>query len=213
MKKCSFKKNGIEISNFVFDEDSRKELRSELGIEDHTNIIGFAGELSDRKNPLFAVEIYAKFLSLHPDSAFFIFGNGRDEKQVVERVKELQLTDKIIFMGRKFNLNKWYSAMDVFIFPSKTEGFGFVLLETQVNGLPIVCSQGIPSEAIQTDSVCQLSFDDENGWLTGLNNRISIAERQENSKKNAAIIEKNGYSISATAKDLAQLIESLVKKG
>lgn len=206
-------KNGIELSNFVFDKDSRKELRSELGIEDHTNIIGFAGVLSDRKNPLFAVEMYAKFLPLHPDSVFLIFGNGRDEKQVVERVKELQLTDKIIFMGRKLNLNKWYSAIDVFIFPSKTEGFGFVLLETQVNGLPIVCSQGIPSEAIQTDSVCQLSFDDENGWLTGLNNRISIAERQENSKKNAAIIQKNGYSISATATELAQLIEDLVKKG
>lgn len=206
-------KNGIEISNFVFDEGSRKELRSELGIEDHTNIIGFAGVLSDRKNPLFAVEMYAKFLLLHTDSVFLIFGSGNDEQQVVERVKELQLTDKIIFMGRKLNLNKWYSVIDVFIFPSKTEGFGFVLLETQVNGLPIVCSQGIPSEAIQTDSVCQLSFDDENGWLTGLNNRISIAERQENSKKNATIIETNGYSISATAKELAQLIENLVKKG
>lgn len=206
-------KNGIEISDFIFDQNSRKQLRSELGIEEHTHIIGFAGVLSDRKNPLFAVEMYAKFLPLHPDSVFLIFGNGRDEKQVIERVKDLNLSDKIIFMGRKQNLNKWYSAIDTFIFPSKTEGFGFVLLETQVNGLPIVCSQGIPTEAIQTDSVEQLPFDDEQGWLTGLNKRISNAQRQENSEKNAEIIAKNGYSISATAKELAQLIEGLVEKG
>lgn len=206
-------KNGIEISDFIFDQNSRKQLRSELGIKEHTHIIGFAGVLSDRKNPLFAVEMYAKFLPLHPDSVFLIFGNGRDEKQVIERVKDLNLSDKIIFMGRKQNLNKWYSAIDTFIFPSKTEGFGFVLLETQVNGLPIVCSQGIPTEAIQTDSVEQLPFDDEQGWLTGLNKRISNAQRQENSEKNAEIIAKNGYSISATAKELAQLIEGLVEKG
>lgn len=43
--------------------------------------------------------------------------------------------------------------MDVFIFPSKFEGLGMVLIEAQVAGLPVVTSDVIPKEAMVTENI------------------------------------------------------------
>jgi glycosyltransferase involved in cell wall biosynthesis len=57
-----------------------------------------------------------------------------------EKVKRLSLTDKILFLGTRNDVECLYQAMDVFVLPSLHEGFALVRMEAQCNGLFAVMS-------------------------------------------------------------------------
>ena len=66
-------------------------------------------------------------------------------------VRSKSLSENVIFLGRRNDVAKLYSAMDAFIFPSKFEGFGLALVEAQASGLRCIASDRVP-EATRVDS-------------------------------------------------------------
>ena len=59
-------------------------------------------------------------------------------------------------------------AMDVFAFPSRFEGLGIVAIEAQAAGLPVVCSEHIPIEALLSPETRQVPLSDAAGWAEAL---------------------------------------------
>ena len=57
---------------------------------------------------------------------------------------------------------------DLFVFPSLFEGLGIVLIEAQINGLPIIASDNVPKSTKISDSIKYLSLD-KNKWINELN--------------------------------------------
>jgi glycosyltransferase involved in cell wall biosynthesis len=67
-------------------------------------------------------------------------------------VKDFEHNDHIFFVGKKERdmLPNYYSAADLFVFPSKTDTFGMVVVEAQACGLPaLVSNEGGPQEIIK----------------------------------------------------------------
>ena len=64
--------NGIELNDFKFDNIARKKLRNKLKISSSEKLIGFAGALQERKNPIFALQVFAKYLKKEPNSTLLI---------------------------------------------------------------------------------------------------------------------------------------------
>lgn len=78
------------------------------------------------------------------------------------------IADRVIFYGVTGGVERLLWAMDVFAFPSRFEGLGIVAIEAQAAGLPVVCSEHIPIEALLSPETRQVPLSDAAGWAEAL---------------------------------------------
>jgi N-acetyl-alpha-D-glucosaminyl L-malate synthase BshA len=79
-------------------------------------------------------------------SKLLLVGDGPDRYECERLVRELDLTEKVKFLGKQDGLVEILSASDVFLIPSQSESFGLAALEAMACGLPVVSSSvgGLP---------------------------------------------------------------------
>ena len=70
-----------------------------------------------------------------------------------QQAERLGIADKMIFYGVTDRVQNLLWAMDMFVFPSRFEGLGIAVVEAQAAGLPVVCSDNVPDEAVVNDLV------------------------------------------------------------
>ncbi len=153
--------NAIDIEKFKFDEVARKKLRKEFGIKDSTVVIGHVGRFVQQKNHTFLVDVFKEYHKKNPDSKLLLVGSGPLEDEIKKKVEKLGLKDFVLFLGQRDDINKLYSAMDVFCLPSLYEGLGVVGIEAQVAGLPCMFSDKIPDDIKITDSIRFIKLTDK----------------------------------------------------
>ncbi|MDE1804679.1 MAG: glycosyltransferase [Candidatus Micrarchaeota archaeon] len=109
--------------------------------------VGYVGALAHHKNVIMILEA-ARLLKGSP-IRFLIYGSGT-ERDALLRYKREHRLDNVSLMGfaPEHMLIKIYDSFDMFVFPSRYEGFGFPILESQARGVPVaVYSKGrIPAE-------------------------------------------------------------------
>lgn len=130
---------GIPLSRFAGGDRAR--FRSECGIADGWPVALFVGRVAHEKNIGFLIEAVAAARRRIPDLLFLITGEGPAEKALRRQVADSGLSDNVRFLGyldRQDELPDAYAGADVFIFASRTETQGLVLLEAMAMGLPVV---------------------------------------------------------------------------
>lgn len=138
--------NAIDCTAFQYNEDIRRKYRDELGVSEHTILVGHVGRFMQAKNHLFLIDTFSALLERQPDSKLLLVGRGDLEQSVREKAETLKISDKIIFAGVRNDVNRLFQAMDVFVLPSLFEGLPLVLVEAQSAGLPCVISDHVPPE-------------------------------------------------------------------
>ena len=151
--------NGINVDKFKFNPEIRESVRAELGLQDKL-VVGHIGRFCPPKNHIFLVEIFNNLLSLHDNAVLLLIGEGELLDQVKLKVKQLNIEDKVIFLGKQNDTSKYYQAMDVFCLPSRYEGLPVVAVEAQCSGLPCLFSTYVSKESKILDSTKFLSYDD-----------------------------------------------------
>lgn len=139
--------NGIEISRFQRNHVVRENIRSSLGIGKNQFVIGNVGRLCYQKNQSFLIDTFAEVKKQCDSSVLLLVGDGSDRDHLQQKVSHLDLKDSVIFYGTSQHVEELFWAMDLFVFPSRFEGFGIVILEAQAAGLRVVCSEMVPEEA------------------------------------------------------------------
>lgn len=78
-----------------------------------------------------------------PDLAYCIVGDGNDRARLEEKVASLGLTHRVVFTGNIAEPEKadHYRLADVYVMPSRGEGFGIVFLEAMAVGIPAIGSR------------------------------------------------------------------------
>lgn len=142
--------NAIPTEAFEFDSRARELLRTEISIGPDTFVVGHVGRFTYAKNHAFLLDIFRAFHEEIPDSVLLLVGEGELASAIKDRIQCFHLEDCTRLLGVRKDVNKLYSAMDVFCLPSFYEGFPVVLVEAQANGLPCVISNRIASEAVQS---------------------------------------------------------------
>lgn len=200
-------KNGIDLKKFQFSQQNRLRLRKRLMLQKDQILIGFVGTLEERKNPFYAVDVVK---NLDEKYTLAMFGRGPLQKKLEKNINAKRIKNKVKFMGVSDNLNEWYSAFDIFMFPSKTEGFGFALLEAQANGLTCLTSTTIPADAKVTKNALSLDLKNINSWVQAIKDaNIGTTVRIINSKQNIKKIKEQGFSIDETSKYFTEILDSL----
>ena len=137
--------NGIEIERFRFSPEVRKQVRSELGLDGKLTV-GNVGRLCFQKNQTFLLDVFIKLLRQHPKSVLLLVGDGEKRGLLRDKIRKLGIESSVILLGVTDQVERYYSAMDVFAFPSRFEGLGIAAIEAQASGLPVLCSEQVPEE-------------------------------------------------------------------
>jgi glycosyltransferase involved in cell wall biosynthesis len=90
------------------------------------------------------IRAFAKARDRVPDWYLVLVGDGPLRSYLQRLVAELALDDCVCFEGRQENPFSYYSAADIFAFPSRFEGMGNVLLEAMSYGVPPIVSDASP---------------------------------------------------------------------
>ena len=127
-------------------------------------------------------------------------GAGDTKPAFIEKRKELNLSDHILYLENITNVNEVLMAGDIFLFPSLYEGFPRTLVEAQASGLEIIFSDKITKDCRMTKDIYQLPLD-SNIWMSKINEivpRLSNEKRPEKAK----LVADKGYDASKSAKVL-----------
>jgi len=184
--------NFIDTSRFKYNKEDRKIIREKYHIDDNEVVFGTLGRLSIEKNQLFLIDVFSKIHSCNNKTKLMFVGSGDMLEQLQNRVKEYKLEDSVLFVGKTNESEKYYSAFDVFVFPSRFEGFGISLLEAECSSLPCVVSDVIPNEAIKSNMVTKLPINDIDVWVSSLLS-IKLNNKREDNSIVDTIEKNNGY--------------------
>lgn len=198
--------NGIESSNYIFNEKLRREKRYEFGIEDDMVVVGHVGRMAASKNPLFILDVFAELLNIDEKYRLMMVGNGPMEKEIRAKASQLGVVDKIIFTGVRSDVPQLLNAFDIFLFPSLYEGLGLVAVEAQANGLNCIISDAVPLEVDLTGVIrCSLK-ESAHTWALSID-KMDINRHPEHIQK---IIDA-GYDIQAAANFLLDYYWNLIR--
>lgn len=151
-------KNSTDLDKFKFNKQKRESVRKELGIDDDVFVIGHIGRFLPVKNHSFILSVFKEILKNNINSKLVLVGEGEDFDKVKEKVNQLGLTDNVLFLGVRKDIDRVLNAFDVFLFPSLYEGLGIVLVETQANGIPSFISDVIPEDVWVSSCVHPISL-------------------------------------------------------
>jgi glycosyltransferase involved in cell wall biosynthesis len=102
--------------------------------------LGTIGRLVPSKNYPTMLKAVAKIVDVDPNVKFFIVGGGISEQALIRMCKDLKIENNVIWLGRTEYIREFLSKIDLFIFASKGEGFGLVLLEAMLSNKPILAA-------------------------------------------------------------------------
>lgn len=166
-------RNGINLKQYIFDEDIRDTVRKDFGLKDQI-VIGHIGRFNKVKNHMFLLEVFACFKKKYDNAKLLLVGEGQLMNEVKNYAIDLGIKDDVIFAGVRNDVNKLLMGMDTFILPSFYEGFPVVLVEAQATGLPCVISDTISSEVLINKNVIMLSLSQEKDiWVDTIHKNIN----------------------------------------
>lgn len=191
--------NAIDLERFRFTAEARAEARADLGLVGDQFAILHVGRFTPQKNHRFLVEVFAEVAHRRPDAVLLLAGTGGAEALVEGWVAERGLSDRVVFLGQRADVERLYMAADAFCLPSLYEGLGLVGVEAQAAGLPCFLSDKITREVDVTGTVRFLPIDDSEVWADVLST-FSPCIRSESLVNNKFI----DYDISHAANVLTR---------
>lgn len=148
--------NAIDAKRYSFSQINRDRIRCSFGIPENIQVIGHVGRFSPQKNHKFLVDIFAVIKKYQPNAMLMLVGDGELRKSIEAKVKQMGLSDSVIFTGIRNDVPALMQAMDVFVLPSQYEGLGIVAVEAQAAGLPCYISDTVSKAAVVSDLAKQV---------------------------------------------------------
>lgn len=102
--------------------------------------IATVGRLTLQKKIDGAVEILRILRNQGIDAEWFVVGEGEERKKLEEQIKKYELEDKFHLVGAKANPYPYMKNCDIYVQPSRWEGYGITVAEAKVLCKPIVTS-------------------------------------------------------------------------
>lgn len=194
--------NAINAKDFTFNEETREKKRDELKLSGKF-VVGHVGRFHEQKNHSFLINIFHSFVENNANSVLLLIGAGDQKKQIEDKVNQLDLQDKVKFLGLRSDIPELLQAMDVFLFPSLFEGLPVTLVETQAAALPALVSDTITNDIEMTDYISYMSLDaTASEWAEELQTTAESMSRHNTLNQ----IKKARYDIETSAQWYTQFI-------
>ena len=126
-------------------------FRAQAGIDADRPLVTYIGRVAHEKNIGFLLQVFVEVLKSVPRALLVIAGEGPARAALRARVAALGLDAQVHFAGylaRDSALLDCYAAANVFVFASRTETQGLVLLEAMAQGAPVVSTAELGTRSV-----------------------------------------------------------------
>lgn len=215
---------GVDIERFRPSSIvEKKQLKQKLGLSGYNKIVTFIGAIIKRKGVDSLVDAWTEISKSHPEALLLLIGpcefgdedvNKNKLNNFVVKLRE-QIQKKglnILFIGKTENVEDYLMCSNIFVLPSRKEGFGAVITEAMACGLPSVITYmyGVSKETIDHgengyivnnvkelgNSIKRLLCDDELAIKFGINARKKAM---------------NEFSLEDIARQYMEIYDSLMR--
>ncbi len=136
-EKISVIENAIDIDRF-YQPESRLRWRKKLHLAAEHFAIGTVSRAHPVKNIPLILQSAETITKKYPAVRFIIVGRGPDFMEIQRQVARRKLTSVVQLLGERDDIPQILSALDLFVLPSRYEGFPLALAQAQTAGLPCV---------------------------------------------------------------------------
>jgi 1,2-diacylglycerol 3-alpha-glucosyltransferase len=142
---------GLPAESFIRGDGAR--FRARFGLPADRPLVLYVGRVAFEKNIDFLLRMFVRLHAVRPDALFVVAGEGPARAHLGKLARELGITEQVRFIGyldRRTELPDCYAAGDAFVFASRTETQGLVLLEAMAQGTPVVSTAELGTRSILT---------------------------------------------------------------
>ncbi|MED3726949.1 N-acetyl-alpha-D-glucosaminyl L-malate synthase BshA [Priestia filamentosa] len=201
------------IHNFIEQKEETGEdvslLKKEYGIKEGEKVLIHVSNFRQVKRVTDVVRAFYH-VQQKVDAKLLLVGDGPEMTAVCYLVKDLDIVDKVLFLGKQENVDDLYAISDLKLLLSEKESFGLVLLEAMANGVPCIGTNigGIP-EVIE---------DGKTGYICEVGNYEEAAEKALSLLQNDSLYEEMSASAlrsvwsKFSSKDIVTQYEELYEK-
>ncbi|MDQ1650348.1 MAG: hypothetical protein QOG60_2405 [Frankiaceae bacterium] len=133
--------NGIDLDRFAQPAaGSRPSLPDELGVPVGVPVVTVLGRLGIGKGQAVAVAAWPRVLQRVPDARLLLIGDGPLETELRQQVDELGLRERVVFAGRRRDVEGILGASTLTCLPTIREALPTALIEAAACGVPAVAS-------------------------------------------------------------------------
>ena len=193
--------NGVNTEKFKKGE-LPSSIRKDLGIPDNGIVVGVVAVFRFQKRLKEWLQVLREVIDQNPDFYGMVIGDGPLKQEILGVYKELQLADRVFFVGLQEEVRPYYEAMDIFMMTSEFEGLPIALLEAMSMECAIFTTNagGIKEVMTQEMGVC-VDVDD---WHSLSQHLLANARKTDlnNYSKHARRRAKDGFSLQMMVKEL-----------
>jgi glycosyltransferase involved in cell wall biosynthesis len=136
------------VPRFTRDAETRRRIRTALGVDDSTFAWLYLGRLEDVKDLRTLLKAVARLSeSTRRTIRVFLAGDGSERAALESLCQSLNLAATVTFLGERSDVRELLNMADAFVMTSRTEGLPMALIEAMAAGLPCVATAvgGIPA--------------------------------------------------------------------
>jgi glycosyltransferase involved in cell wall biosynthesis len=170
--------NGIEVEKFSNPLD-RVIARKLFQLDPTEFVFGNVGRLHEQKGHKFLLQAFA---IINNPAQLMIVGDGRLREELTTLAAKLEISDRVLFLGARDDIQEFLSAIDIFIMPSLWEGQPIALLEALAIGKPCIASA--------VDGIPEIIADGTNGYLVNPKDVESLARAMDLAIENPELLWK-----------------------
>jgi len=176
----------------------------------------FVGRVAHEKNIGFLLEMHEELIKKHPDALLVITGEGPAEESIKHSIDKLGISNKVRMIGyldRSHELIACYKAADIFVFASKSETQGLVLLEAMAQGTAVVAiaELGTKSILIEGEGVL-IAKDDINDFADKVSALLSDAPKRQMIGEKGRQYAQEKWTAGILAKKVAKFYKSAINQ-
>lgn len=175
---------GIELGRFKeeISQEEKNRRKRELGIPLENKVLVSVGRLAKEKNLEELLEYFSRYIKegQKKNMTFLIAGDGPHRENLEALVKNLGLTDQVMFTGMipPEEVDRYYKLGDVFVCASSSETQGITYIEALACGLPALCRKDECLNQVVTDGYNGFQYENYQYFKMHLNYILEDEERR-----------------------------------
>jgi glycosyltransferase involved in cell wall biosynthesis len=172
-------RSGLDLEAFV-NATRRAEIRTELHLNDDQHLVVYVGRLRPVKGVEYGIKAFASAVSQRPNIHLALAGEGEQFDHLKNLANELNVHEKVTFLGVRNDLPDLLSAADSILMPSLNEGFPRTAIEAMAAGKPIIATNvgGTPEAIIDGETGILVPSKDIESMTSALVNMVDNPEYQ-----------------------------------